>query len=93
MPAATPSRPVGWCEPPRSAKLEIIGEAAGKLSDEFAQQRPHLPLEKARAMRNFIAHDYDDIHRDLVWEAICVSAPSLAGAVSELVDDAQQTRS
>ena len=73
-------------------QLEIIGEAAGKLSDEFAQQRPHLPLEKARAMRNFIAHDYDDIDRDLVWEAICVSAPGLAGAVSELVDDAQQTR-
>ena len=73
-------------------QLEIIGEAAGKLSDEFAQQRPHLPLEKARAMRNFIAHDYDDIDRDLVWEAICVSAPHLAAAVSDLVDDIHQRR-
>lgn len=69
-------------------QLEIIGEAAGKLSNEFAQQRPHLPLEKARAMRNFIAHDYDDIDRDLVWEAVCVSAPALAAAVSGPVDDA-----
>ena len=73
-------------------QLEIIGEAAGKLSGEFAQQRPHLPLEKARAMRNFIAHDYDDIDRDLVWEAICVSAPHLAAAVSDLVDDIHQRR-
>ncbi len=37
-------------------------------------------------MRNFIAHDYDDIDRDLVWEAVCVSAPGLAAAVSDLVD-------
>ena len=68
-------------------QLEIIGEAAGKLSEEFAQRHPHLPLAKARAMRNFIAHDYDDIERDLVWEAVCASVPDLAAAVSDLADD------
>lgn len=73
-------------------QLEIIGEAAGKLSDEFAHQRPHLPLDKARAMRNFIAHDYDDIDRDLVWEAVCVDAPNLAAAVHDVVDHAHQRR-
>lgn len=73
-------------------QLEIIGEAAGKLSSELAQQRPELPLDKARAMRNFIAHDYDDIDRDLVWEAISVNAPDLAAAVSDLVDDTHQHR-
>lgn len=72
-------------------QLEIIGEAAGKLSEEFAYQHPHLPLAKARAMRNFIAHDYDDIDRDLVWEAVCASAPDLAAAVADLADDTQQS--
>ena len=71
-------------------QLEIIGEAAGKLSGEFARKHPHLPLDKARAMRNFIAHDYDDIDRDLVWEAVCASAPDLAAAVSDLADDAPE---
>ena len=69
-------------------QLEIIGEAAGKLSEEFAQKHPHLPLAKARAMRNFIAHDYDDIDRDLVWEPVCASVPDLAAAVTDLADDA-----
>ena len=68
-------------------QLEIIGEAAGKLSEEFAQKHPHLPLARARAMRNFIAHDYDDIDRNLVWEAVCTSVPDLAAAVSDLSDD------
>ena len=56
-------------------------------------------MAKARAMRNFIAHDYDDIDRDLVWEAVCASAPDLANAVSDLAnavsdlaDDTQQSR-
>ncbi|WP_420620699.1 DUF86 domain-containing protein [Candidatus Poriferisocius sp.] len=42
---------------------------------------------KARAMRNFIAHDYDDIDRNLVWEAVCASVPDLAAEVSDLSDD------
>lgn len=73
-------------------QLEIIGEAVGKLSPELALQRPGLPLDKARAMRNFIAHDYDDIDRDLVWEAISASAPNLAASLSDLVDDADEHR-
>ncbi len=42
---------------------------------------------KARAMRNFIAHGYDDIDRNLVWEAVCAGVPDLAAAVSDLSDD------
>lgn len=41
---------------------------------------------------NLVAHNYDDIDRNLVWDAICVSAPGLVGAVFDLVDDAQQHR-
>lgn len=73
-------------------QLEIIGEAAGKLSPELARQRPGLPLDKARAMRNFIAHDYDDIDRNLVWEAISASAPDLAASLTDLVDDTGKHR-
>ncbi|MCY3861971.1 MAG: DUF86 domain-containing protein [bacterium] len=73
-------------------QLEIIGEAAGKLSQALARQRPGLPLDKARAMRNFIAHDYDDIDRDLVWEAISASAPDLASSLSDLLDDTGKHR-
>ena len=46
--------------------MEIIGEAAGRLSQRLVAQRPDLPLAKARAMRNVIAHDYDDIDHKLV---------------------------
>ena len=68
-------------------QLEIIGEAAGKLSQRLVAQRPDLPLAKARAMRNFIAHDYDDIDHKLVWDTIAASVPDLARALAPLADE------
>ena len=45
--------------------------------------RPDLPLAKARAMRNVIAHDYDDMDYDLVWNTIATSVPQLVAALLE----------
>ena len=64
-------------------QLEIIGEAAGNLSDGLRTLRPDLPLAKARAMRNVIAHDYDDMDHDLVWDTIATSVPQLVAALLE----------
>ena len=69
---------------PRSAaerQLEIIGEAAGNLSEDFRASRRDLPAARARAMRNVLAHEYDDIDYDLVWEAISTSVPQLVAAL------------
>ena len=63
--------------------MEIVGEAAGRLSQRLVAQRPDLPLAKARAMRNFIAHDYDDIDHKLVWDTIAASVPDLAPLADE----------
>ena len=68
-------------------QLEIIGEAAGKLSPRLVAQRPDLPLAKARTMRNVIAHDYDDIDHKLVWDTIAASVPDLARALVPLADE------
>lgn len=36
-------------------QLEIIGEAAGKLSEQLHERRPDLPISEARGLRNVIA--------------------------------------
>ena len=36
--------------------LEIIGEAAGNLSDEVADQAPDVPWREMRRLRNIVAH-------------------------------------
>lgn len=58
--------------------LEIIGEAAARLSQDFCARYPDLPLRQARDTRNFIAHQYDDVVYEIVWDTIAIDVPDLA---------------
>ena len=48
-------------------RLEIIGEAASRVSPETQAQFPGLPFRAMRGMRNIIAHDYGDVDLEQVW--------------------------
>ena len=48
-------------------ELEIIGEAANNLSDEFKNNNPDLPLRDAIDMRNFLIHEYFGVNKKIVW--------------------------
>jgi uncharacterized protein with HEPN domain len=51
--------------------LEIIGEAASRLSDESRVAMPEVPWDEIVAMRNRLVHVYFDIDMDQVWST-CV---------------------
>ncbi len=60
--------------------LIIIGEAATKVMDgyaEFAQAHPEVPWRSMRGMRNRIAHGYFDINLDVVWDTVQTALPEL----------------
>lgn len=60
--------------------LIIIGEAATKVMDgyaEFTQAHPEVPWRSMRGMRNRIAHGYFDINLDVVWETVQTALPEL----------------
>ena len=48
-------------------RLEIIGEAASRLTAETQALFPKLPFRAMRGMRNIIAHDYGDVDLEQVW--------------------------
>ncbi|HWK62929.1 MAG TPA: DUF86 domain-containing protein [Eoetvoesiella sp.] len=60
--------------------LIIIGEAAAKLMDnyaEFTRIHKHVPWRNMRGMRNRIAHGYFEINLDVVWETVQTALPEL----------------
>lgn len=60
--------------------LIIIGEAATKLMDgyaEFIETHPEVPWRSMRNMRNRMAHGYFDIDLDVVWETVHRWLPEL----------------
>ncbi len=64
--------------------IEIIGEAASRLSKEFQQAHPHIPWAVIVAMRNRLIHAYFDIDLDIVWNTVAHDLPPLIAALEAL---------
>ena len=62
-------------------EIEIIGEAAGKVSQETQGKYKDIPWAKISNMRNHLAHVYFDIDLDVVWDTLTRNLPRL---ISEL---------
>jgi len=50
--------------------LEIIGEAASKLTPEIRAHYPQLPWIDIITMRNRLVHEYFGIDEDIVWDTV-----------------------
>ena len=58
-------------------RLEVIGEAASRLPDEFKSQYSLIPWYKIVGMRNVLIHEYDSIDLNRVWETVKRDIPKL----------------
>ena len=57
--------------------IEIIGEAASRVSPEGRAACPNLPWASIIGMRNRLIHAYYDIDLDRIWETITDDLPPL----------------
>jgi uncharacterized protein with HEPN domain len=58
-------------------RLEIIGEAAKRISEETRNAHADFPWKEMIGMRNFLIHDYDDIDIHIVWRTVTKDLPDL----------------
>lgn len=68
-------------------QLEILGEAANKLSGVFKEKNPTFPLRQVISMRNFLIHGYDEIELEIVWKTIQDNIPALKQALASRVEE------
>ena len=47
--------------------LQVIGEAARKVSTQFRQEHPDIPWAAIVGLRHRVVHDYLHVDLDLVW--------------------------
>ena len=67
--------------------IEIIGEAASKVSPEARSACPNLPWPSIIAMRNRIVHAYFDIDLDRVWDTVTDDLPALITELRVILAD------
>lgn len=58
-------------------RLEIIGEASRRLSEQGRASLPELPWSAMVSMRNLMIHEYDGVDYILVWETVKNDLPPL----------------
>lgn len=65
--------------------LEIIGEAASKLSSELRHRAPSIPCAKMVSMRNHLIHAYFDVDLDIVWTTVVEDLPPLSPVLESVL--------
>jgi uncharacterized protein with HEPN domain len=50
--------------------LQIIGDAAHKLSGALKQARPEIPWEDVYAARNVVVHHYFGVNQKILWDIV-----------------------
>ncbi len=57
--------------------VEIIGEAASKVSAAGRAAAPGIEWPVIIGMRNRLAHAYFDVNKDILWKTVTISLPVL----------------
>jgi uncharacterized protein with HEPN domain len=65
--------------------LEIVGEAARRVSTEFQAAHPELPWRPLIGQRNILAHDYGQIDYARLSATITKDLPPLVGQLQNLL--------
>ena len=68
--------------------LEVIGEAAKRLSKEFREKHPAIPWSAMAGMRDVLIHAYDRVDLERVWTTLRDDLPSLIKNIEGLVPPA-----
>jgi uncharacterized protein with HEPN domain len=56
-------------------QLEILGEAARRVSREFQVAHPEVDWRNTIGLRNVIAHQYDRVQQDQLWRIVQTVLP------------------
>lgn len=60
-----------------SKMLEIIGEAAYKLTIEFKSENTDLPWREITGMRHILVHGYFSVSPEVIWDVIENDIPGM----------------
>jgi len=66
-------------------RLEVIGEAARRISIQTQEGKPSVPWKDMIGMRNRMIHNYDDIDLYIVWQTVQHDLPRLIALIEPLL--------
>ena len=65
--------------------VEIVGEAASRVSADTCERYPQIPWLKIAGMRNRLIHGYDFLDYDILWQTVTEDLPTLIHELEDIV--------
>ena len=65
--------------------IEIIGEAARRVSEPVKSAHPEIPWQQMVAQRNVLAHEYGEIKHERIWLVATTHIPELVRLLKPLL--------
>ena len=66
--------------------VELIGEAASRLPENWRASQAEIPWRQIIAMRNVMIHGYDVVVSDVLWDVATNDVPKLREALKLLLE-------
>jgi uncharacterized protein with HEPN domain len=70
--------------------VEVVGEAASRLSPSFCEAHPEIPWSEITGMRHRIVHDYFAVDYQRPWDTVHSDLPPLIAQLEQLLADADE---
>ena len=68
-------------------QLQVLGEAANRLSGETRSTRPEVPWRNIAGMRDKLVHDYFGVDLQAVWVTAKTDVPALRDPVMQMLGE------
>jgi uncharacterized protein with HEPN domain len=65
--------------------IEVLGEAANKVSEVVRVANPSIPWKAIVGMRNRLIHAYFDLDADMVWATLTTEIPAVLADLQALL--------
>ncbi len=67
--------------------MEVLGEAARRVPQEFRARYPHVLWQDTTDLRNVLIHNYDTVDFDELWRIIQEHLPPLVEQLQAIIDE------
>ena len=67
--------------------VEVIGEAANRVSESTRERHPQIPWLEIIGMRNRLIHGYDVVDLNLLWDTIEIDLPKLIQQIKRVLQE------
>jgi uncharacterized protein with HEPN domain len=67
--------------------LEVVGEAASRVSEATRESCPGIPWGQIIGLRNRLVHGYDEVDFDILWDIVKYDLPPLINELKQILGE------